>query len=173
MPDEPAGFRDFVDAHRRDLLRAAWLLTGDWQRAEDLVQTALAKTWPNWTRLRASGDDHLDAYVRRVLYTTYATWWRRRWRDEVPTSTLPDRSADGGSAAYDAADGRAALWPLVRRLPPRQRAVIVLRYFEDQSEAATAAALGCSIGTVKSQTAKALAHLRLTVDEPQPVSEAT
>ena len=149
--DEPE-FATYVAARRRALLRSAWLLTGDWHLAEDLVQTALAKAYLKWGRI----DDH-DAYVRRVLTTTYVTWWRRRSNGERPTAHLPE------TAVYDSQRGidvRAPLYAVLRGLPRRQRAVVVLRYFEDLSEVETAAALGCSVGTVKSQHARAMARLR-------------
>ena len=147
-------FSAYVVARRRALLRSAWLLMGDWHLAEDLVQTALAKAYLKWRRI-----DDADAYVRRVLTTTYVTWWRRRWHGEQPTATLPDtpiRDADN--------DVRAQLLDALRDLPRRQRAVVVLRYFEDLTEVETAAALGCSVGTVKSQHARALARLRGSAD---------
>ena len=143
-------FAAYVASRRRALLRAAWLLTGDWHLAEDLVQTALAKAYVAWRRM-----DEPDAYVRRILMTTYVTWWRRRWNGEQPTAELPEKA----SAAHDA-DLRQQVYGVLRELPRRQRAVVVLRYFEDLTEADTAAALGCSIGTVKSQHARALARLR-------------
>jgi RNA polymerase sigma factor (sigma-70 family) len=92
-----------------------------------------------------------------VLVNTYASWWRRRWRGELPTGTVPDRPAPD---EYTAVDDRAALAAALGRLPRRQRITIVLRFHEDMTEAAVAAAMHCSIGTVKSQTAKALARLR-------------
>ncbi|HEX8004353.1 MAG TPA: SigE family RNA polymerase sigma factor [Mycobacteriales bacterium] len=146
-------FAEFVAARQRALLRAGWLLTGDWASAEDLVQTALVRTWPHWHRLPDA--DRAEAYVRRVMFTTYASWWRRRWRGETPTADLPDRAA--GAADTDL---RAALVAAVLRLPRRQRAVVVLRFLDDLTEARAAEVLGCSVGTVKSQTAKALATLR-------------
>lgn len=143
-------FAAYVAARRRALLRAAWLLTSDWHLAEDLVQTALAKTYLAWRRI----DDH-DAYVRRVLVTTYVTWWRRRWHGEEPTETLPETAAAGLDT-----DLRQQVYGVLRTLPRKQRAVVVLRYFEDLTEADTAAALGCSVGTVKSHHARAMARLR-------------
>ena len=148
--DRDEAFEAYVAGRRRALLRAAWLLTGDWHLAEDLVQTALAKAYLAWRRI-----DEPDAYVRRVLVTTYVTWWRRRWNGEQPTDELPDTAAD----AVDA-DLRRQVRDVLRTLPRRQRAVVVLRYFEDLTEAETAAALGCSVGTVKSQHARAMARLR-------------
>jgi RNA polymerase sigma-70 factor (sigma-E family) len=150
---ERAAFAEFVTSRGPALHRTAFLLTGDWALAEDLLQTALAKSYLRWARI----DDH-EGYVRRVLVTTYATWWRRRWRGEVPHDVLPDLAADDAWAGVDA---RAALAGALDRLPRRMRAVVVLRFHEDMTEAAVAAALGVSVGTVKSQCAKALAKLRV------------
>ena len=146
------GFDEFVATRGPALLRTAYLLTGDHGLAEDLLQTALAKSWFAWGRI----DGPPEPYVRRVVTTTYATWWRRRWRGEHPTGDLPDPAAPAGPSVED----RDALWRALAGLPRRQRAVVVLRYYEDLSEAETAAALGISKGTVKSQSAKALAALR-------------
>lgn len=148
-------FRDFVVSRRARLLQTAWLLTGDWHLAEDLVQTALLKTFPHWRRIAA---DNPDAYVRRALYSVHASWWRRRWRGEVPTAALPD--APSVHDDFGEVDQRRVMIAALRTLPHRQRAVLVLRYFEDLSEGDTAHALGCAVGTVKSQTARALAALR-------------
>jgi RNA polymerase sigma-70 factor (sigma-E family) len=150
--DERAGFPEFVRARGTALHRTAYLLTGDWALAEDLLQTALAKSYLRWARI----DDH-EGYVRRVLANTYATWWRRRWRGEVPHDVLPD---DAFVDRWADVDTRSALSLALARLPRRMRAVVVLRFHEDMTEAAVAEALGVSIGTVKSQTAKALAKLR-------------
>ena len=152
-----SGFDEFVATRSRALLRTAYLLTGDHGLAEDLLQTALAKCWFSWGRI----DGPPEPYVRRALATTYATWWRRRWRGEQPTGNLPDR---GDPAATAPVDDRDALWRALGALPRRQRAVVVLRYYEDLSEAETASALGISTGTVKSQAAKALATLRRDAD---------
>lgn len=166
MAGEPEGFREFVAARQAGWLRSAWLLTGDWGRAEDLVQTALVKTWPYWSRVR---DGNPDAYVRRVLMTTYLSWRRRRWQGEIPTAWLPDVPGDGDPMAV--ADLRTVLARLLPTLPPRQRAVLVLRFMQDLSEAQTAAALGVSTGTVKSQTSRAVAALRRTIDQAGLVRE--
>jgi RNA polymerase sigma-70 factor (sigma-E family) len=145
-------FAAFV-LHRSDsLLRTAYLLTHDRHLAEDLLQTALAKAWPRWSRI----DGNPEAYVRKIIVNTYSTWWRRKWNGESPTDELPEpvtSDSDGTSLT----DIRTALG----RLPKRQRAVVVLRFFEDLTEAETARVLGCSVGTVKSQTSKALAKLRV------------
>jgi RNA polymerase sigma-70 factor (sigma-E family) len=147
-----SGYDEFVATRSQVLMRTAYLLTGDRALAEDLLQTALAKCWFAWGRI----DGPPEPYVRRVLATTYATWWRRRWTGERPTGDLPEVPV----AAVTAVEDRDALWRALRSLPRRQRAVVVLRYYEDLSEAETAATLGISKGTVKSQSAKALAALR-------------
>ena len=153
---EPEGFREYVAARQGSLLGTAWLLTGDWQQAEDLVQTALAKVWPRWERVTAKGDP--DAYVRRAVVTSFLTWRRRRWHAERPVAEVPEGL--DSTAAYDAADLRIAFAALLPSLPPRQRAVLVLRFYDDLSVEQVASVLGCSVGTVKSQTSKALAKLR-------------
>jgi RNA polymerase sigma-70 factor (sigma-E family) len=147
-----ASFDDFVLARGDALWRTAWLLTGDAHLAEDLVQTALVKTWPKWERVGAEG---FEAYVRRTLVTTYASWWRRRWNGERPTAHLPDSPGAGHDT-----DGRHDLVHALATLPKGQRTVVVLRYFEDLTEAQTAKVLGITVGTVKSQTARALTALR-------------
>lgn len=154
MSDRP-DFAAYVSNRSPRLLRTAYLLCRDWQLAEDLLQSAMVKAWFAWRRI--SGDP--DPYVYRVMVNTHATWWRRRWRGERPTAELPDVSDPATSA--DAVHDRAVLWAALGRLPGRQRAVVVLRYFEDISEARVAEILGCSVGTVKSQTSKALAKLRV------------
>ncbi|MFG1815856.1 SigE family RNA polymerase sigma factor [Kribbella sp. NPDC049174] len=145
-------FDAFVRARSRALVRTAYLLTRDHALAEDLVQTALAKAWFAWTRIEG-GDP--EPYVRRIMVNTYASWWRRRWNGEVPSDELPE------TAAPTTSEERTDFWQALGRLPRRQRAVIVLRYYEDLTEAETARLLGCSVGTVKSQTNKAFAKLRL------------
>jgi RNA polymerase sigma-70 factor (sigma-E family) len=135
-------------------VRSAWLLTGDWHKAEDLTQTVLARAFGRWPRIR---DNAPDAYLRAMLATTFLTWWRRRWRAEVPSPSIPD------SPSLDA-HSRAELQQVVRNallsLPHQQRAVLMLRFHADLTEAATAETLGISLGTVKSYTARALATLR-------------
>lgn len=145
----------YVTERSPRLLRTAYLLCRDWGQAEDLLQTALVKAWRAWRRI---GDDP-DPYVYRILVNTHASWMRRRWRGERPTDALPEASdpADEIGAAAD----KAVLWAALGRLPHGQRAAVVLRYFEDLSEPQVAAILGCSVGTVKSQTSKALAKLRV------------
>ncbi|MEV0347679.1 SigE family RNA polymerase sigma factor [Nonomuraea sp. NPDC050680] len=146
-------YQDFVVTRSDRLLRTAYLLTHDWASAEDLLQESLAKAWFAWARV-----EEPEAYVRKVLVTTYTSWWRRRWRRELPSDDLPDTPAGD-----PVSDDRDALWRAVGRLPARQRAVVVLRFYEDLPVTEVARLLGCEPGTVKSQSAKALAKLR--VDE--------
>jgi RNA polymerase sigma-70 factor (sigma-E family) len=153
---EPDGFRPFVEARSSALLRAGWLLTGDWAAAEDLVQTALAAAWPKWDSLRRQ--DAPELYVRKIMVNTFLRWRQRRWNGEVATGKLPETAAYGD--VYALVDARQSLLAALDRLPPRQRAVVVLRYFADQTESQTAEAMGCSVGAVKSHAAKALARLR-------------
>jgi RNA polymerase sigma-70 factor (sigma-E family) len=155
MADQ-ALFDEFVATRSRALLKAAWLLTGDWHLAEDLLQTALAKSFLSWGRIRSEGFE--EAYVRRVLVTTYVTWWRRQWRGELSTGEDLDRRDPGDM--YADVELRQVVLQALASLPRRQRAVVVLRYYCDLSEADTADALHCSVGTVKSQAAKGLAKLR-------------
>jgi RNA polymerase sigma-70 factor (sigma-E family) len=150
------GFDDFVAARGGALWRTAWLLTGDHQRAEDLVQTALGKAWPHWRRVNASGS--FEAYTRKIMLTTYLAWWRRKWNAEMPSEELPERPdvrADSGRL-----DLRYDLMAALNTLPKGQRAVVVLRFYEDLTEAQTAETLGITVGTVKSQAARALSALR-------------
>ena len=144
-----ADFEEFVVARRDALLRTAYLLTGDHHDAEDLVQSALIKVVPKWGRIK----DRPEGYVRQVLARESVNRWRaRRWR-EVTTDVLPE-------TMHDDRTERIALLQDLRRLSPRQRAVLVLRYFEDLTEADTAASLGITVGTVKSHARDALASLR-------------
>lgn len=150
QPNENAeSFDAFVAARSHTLLRTAYLLTRDHALTEDLVQTALAKAWFHWSRI-----DNPEPYVRRIIVTTYSSWWRRRWNGEIPTEELPESPAPDGENQLD-------LWDAIGRLPRRQRTVVVLRFYEDLSESETARLMGSTVGTVKSQTAKALAKLRV------------
>jgi RNA polymerase sigma-70 factor (sigma-E family) len=153
---EDEGFAEFVAARQRALQRTAWLLTGDWALAEDLVQTALARSWPRWERIRRRDDPEI--YVRRVMVNTWTGWKRRRWRAERPTGAMLDRQAAGDLAAEVTA--RLAVRRALGSLTARQRAVLVLRVFDDLSEAQVAQVLDCAVGTVKSTMAKAMARLR-------------
>ena len=151
-----------MTARQPALLRTACLLTGETHTAEDLVQTTLAKMYLAWDRI--ADREHVDAYARKALVNEFRSLWRRPWRRrELTSDQLPE------VASHDSHDRRSdALWEFVATLPPKQRAVIVLRYYEELTEAETAAALGISVGTVKSQASRALASLRRTVgDHPE------
>ncbi|MFI6290817.1 SigE family RNA polymerase sigma factor [Nonomuraea sp. NPDC050790] len=152
------GFAEYVAHRHLRLCRMAYLLTGDWGRAEDLVQTALTKAWQAWRRIEGNP----DPYVYRIIVNTHATWWRRSWRGELPVETLPE-TADPDDRA-SAVDDQVALWAAVGALSPRQRAVIVLHYFEGRTLTQVAAILGCSLGAVKSQLGRALTRLRVDPD---------
>ena len=156
MNAEPEGFAQFIEARQRSLLRTAWLLTGDWALAEDLVQTALARSWPRWEGIRRRDDPEI--YVRRVMINTWMTWQRRRWRGEQASADLPEGAAPGDMAAEIAV--RMAIKGALGSLTRRQRAVLVLRVFDDLSEAEVAYLLACPPGTVKSAMSRALARLR-------------
>ncbi|MEV4412523.1 SigE family RNA polymerase sigma factor [Catellatospora sp. NPDC049609] len=152
-----AEFDEFVMARSRHLLRIAYLLTGDHALAEDLLQTALVKSWSAWRRIH--GDP--EPYVRQVLLNTYRSWWRRRWNGERPTDVLPEQPMAAPQASVDERD---EVWRALGRLSRQQRVVLVLRYFEDLTEAEIAQALGISPGSVKSYAAKGLARLRVDPD---------
>lgn len=160
-------FAEFVTARSAALLRTAWLLTGDDRAAEDLLQTALAAAWRRWRRVAAGSNP--EAYVRKILLTTYLSWRRRRWRAEVPTAELPEPAARGDHAA--SVSDRDAVRRALARLSRQQRAVVVLRYAHDCSVTATAALVGCSEATVRVQSHRALAALRadadLRLDQPE------
>lgn len=148
-------FAAYMDARQSALLRTAFLLTGERAGAEDLLQTALAKLYLSWDKVRDR--EALDGYVRRIMVNEHNSLWRRAWRRrEHPTDALPDAPVTDD---YDDGQG-SALWGLVQTLSPRQRSVIVLRYYEQLSEQETADVLGISVGTVKSQASRALAGLR-------------
>lgn len=151
-------FSAYVAARQHALVRTAFLLTGDHHSAEDLVQAALARTFLAWGRIR--DERAIDAYVRRTMINEHTSWWRRAWRHrERSTDELPEPPP---AAEHDLGQ-RDEVWELVQTLPPKQRAVVVLRFYEDLTEADTADALGCSVGNVKSQTSRALATLRKRV----------
>jgi RNA polymerase sigma-70 factor (sigma-E family) len=161
-----AEFEAYMTARQPSLLRTAYLLTGDRHAAEDLVQTSLAKLYLAWDRVQKR--ELTDGYIRRIMVNENNSSWRRAWRrreittDEVPEyAAVSDRHDHGQSAA---------LWDFVQTLPKRQRAVIVLRYYEELSEAEIAEILGVSAGTVKSQASRALASMRARVNTDTTLS---
>ncbi len=151
-------FEEFVAARSTALWRSAYLLTGDRQKAEDLLQTALVKAWRRWDTIVRR--EAAEAYVRAAIATTYTDWWRRRWNGEVPTGELPETAGTAVASGSAEVDVRRDVLAALARLPRGQRAVVVLRYFDDLTEQQTADALGVSVGTVKSQTSRALTALR-------------
>jgi RNA polymerase sigma-70 factor (sigma-E family) len=155
-------FTAFVRASGERHLRVAALLTGDWHAAEDLVQASLVKLYRAWPGVdQVDGDP--DAYLRRIMINTQRSWWRARWRREAPVAALPDGPGQGEDA-----DQRAlavSIRQALRRLSPRQRAVLVLRYYEDLPEAEIASLLGCSAGTVKAHAHRGLRALRAVLGE--------
>lgn len=149
-------FHEFVIAQRPRLVRTAFLLCGDPDEAHDLVQTALMRTHRRWRGIERT--DAPEVYARRILVNLAASWWRSRLRHRwVPLTELPHPAQPDASELLS---DRDALWHAVMTLPPRTRAVLVLRYFEDLTEADTARALQCSVGSVKSQASRGLARLR-------------
>lgn len=151
-------FGRFVAARGRALCRTAYLLTGDWQVGEDLVQEALTRTYLRRRTLRSA--EALEPYARKVLVTLFLSSRRRFWHRELPFATVPDRVT---TDLLDAAEDRRGLWPALRELSAQQRAVLVLRYFEDLTEADIAAVLGCSPGAVKTHAARGLERLRKSI----------
>ena len=160
-------FVAWVNARQGSLLRYAYLLTGEPHSAEDLVQTALAKAYLKWDSLEHAAAR--TSWVRRIITNEHTSSWRRPWRKhevvnspylEFAGESLPDGLGDATTQRYD-----AELWAVVQALPNKQRAAVVLRYYEQLSEAETAQVLGCSVGTVKSQTHRALATLRARLEE--------
>ncbi len=153
--EDHESFPDFVGRQQESLLRLAFLLAGDRGHAEDLVQTALMKTYRHWDRITLRGEP--SAYVRRALVTTHTSWRRRAWHREQPTGRLPDVAA---AEPADRLDAGEELRRALAALPPRMRATVVLRYYEDLSELRTAQLMGCSESTVNTQAARGLARLR-------------
>ncbi|HEU5038194.1 MAG TPA: SigE family RNA polymerase sigma factor [Nocardioides sp.] len=161
--DRDTDFTAYLEARQARLLRTAYLLTGDQHQAEDLLQTSLAKLYLAWDRVRDRGS--VDAYVRRIMVNENNSLWRRGWRRrEVATDTVPETAPFHDT--YDEGTG-AAVWAVVQTLPRRARAVVVLRYYEQLTEAETAEILGISVGTVKSQCSRALATLRQRIGEEE------
>ncbi|MEU8356161.1 SigE family RNA polymerase sigma factor [Nonomuraea sp. NPDC048882] len=160
--DRYEGFHEFVHARQQSLMRTAYLLTGDPHLAEDLLQTVFTRVASHWAKLAKGGNP--EAYARKALVNQTISW-RRRKRAELPGAELPE-SATPGQPHDEATVRRLALRDALAKLTPKQRAVIVLRFYEDRSERETARLMGVSIGTVKSQTNYALAKLRgLTPEE--------
>jgi len=157
--DDP-DFREFVEVRYADLLRTAYLLTGSRDAAQDLVHEALLKVMRHWRRV-----DEPMAYVRRAMVNERTSRWRRLGLRELLTSTVPDRA---GPDSTDAVVVRDELLAALDRLPVRMRTVLVLRFWEDLPEAEVAEAMGCSVGTVKSQAARGLARLREVLAAPRP-----
>jgi RNA polymerase sigma-70 factor (sigma-E family) len=150
-------FADFVRRRSTPMLRTAWLLTGgDWALAEDLAQAAFSEVWRHWPRVSVM--DAPEAYAHKVMLNTFLSWRRRRWTTEISTERIVvSRATTGGFATVDM---REVLRHALGQLTAKQRAVIALRYFEDRSEAETAAIMGCTVGTIKSQASRAIAKLR-------------
>ncbi|GAA4622321.1 SigE family RNA polymerase sigma factor [Actinoallomurus vinaceus] len=159
-------FTEFVAARTPSLLRLAYVLTGDRHAAEDLLQSALTKTAGRWGSVR----DSPEAYVRKAMYHEQVGRWRSpRWRRETVSADMPEPVVADRSEEVDL---RLALERALLALPPRRRAAIVLRYFEDLPEAEVARIMGCSVGTVRSQTGRALARLRELVPDFAALVEA-
>jgi RNA polymerase sigma-70 factor (sigma-E family) len=155
---DAAAFDAFVRARLPALLRFAYALTGDPHTAADLVQDALERTGMRWSRIERQGNP--EGYVRRAILNGRVSRWRKH-RRETLVDCIPERLT-----SYEAPSRDDELWQLLATLPPGQRAVLVLRYYEDMSEVQIAATLGCSPGTVKSQSNKAIAKLRLALNPP-------
>jgi RNA polymerase sigma-70 factor (sigma-E family) len=155
----PITFDEFVAAHGRGLLRTALMLCGDTHRAEDLAQATLAGAFRKWRRVAAAGEP--AAYVRAMLVNEFLSWRRRRWTTELPVAETGDTALVDDHQQHYAA--RSAAWELLAGLPRRQRAVLVLRYYEDLSDADIGRVLGCSASTVRSQASRGLAALRAAV----------
>lgn len=162
------GFREFMEVHYAALLRTAFLLTGSTHAAEDLLQSALLRAYGRWDKI-----DEPMAYLRMVMVNLRTSTWRRL-KNELITGFLPDKpKADFTSSSNE----KAVLMAALAKLPVRMRAVLVLRYWEDMSEVETAKALGCSVGSVKSQASRGLARMREVLnpagDRPMPTKEVT
>jgi RNA polymerase sigma-70 factor (sigma-E family) len=150
-------FEEYVAARGRALERYAFVLAGDPQRAQDLVQTALVKAYRRWRHVGRT--EHPDAYVRRIVTTTYLDWRRRRDSTEQPVAEFPDEPAGDGDPA-DRVAGRDEMVRALARLTPQQRAVLVLRHYEGYDDAAIAAVLGCGEGTVRTHASRGAQRLR-------------
>lgn len=160
-------FVDFVRTRGEHHRRVAVLLAGEWHAGQDLIQASLVKLYRAWPRISASG---ADAYLHRIMVNQQRSWWRARWRREIPLDQPPERgyAEDHAGRHADGDQIRAAL----ARLPNRQRAVLVLRYFADLPEAEVATILGCSLGSVKTHAHRGLKALRAQLDPGQPQAAA-
>jgi RNA polymerase sigma-70 factor (sigma-E family) len=158
--DTYQGFDQFVTSRTAALSRVAFLLTGDHHLAQDLLQTALSRVAARWPRVR---EGNPEAYVRRCLINEFTSWRRQRRYHELPVESIKDSPVGGELAS--SVERRVLVGRALARLTPRQRAVLVLRFYEDLSEAATAQIMGITIGTVKSQTSHALSRLRRVAPE--------
>ena len=176
---DEAEFKEYVAAQSLALRRTTYLMCGDWHQAEDLVQTALLRLYRSWSKVQRS--DSRDAYVRQVLVRCLIDERRRGWRRERPFAEMPEvglhmRDEDGASGADGRAESgfeirfghRDEIFAALAKIPPRQRATLVLRYWEDMSVEQAAHVLDCSVGTVKSQSARGLAALRALL---RPIAE--
>jgi RNA polymerase sigma-70 factor (sigma-E family) len=151
-------FLEYVAGRQASLFKVALLLTGHREQAEDLLQSSLARLAQHWARI--SGAEHLDAYVRKMMYHEQAAWWRRKaGKREQPTARLPDRAMPGDLA--DRAVLRIAVAAALRELSIRQRTAIVLRFYEDLTESQIAQVMGCSVGAVRSHMSRGLNRLRV------------
>jgi RNA polymerase sigma-70 factor (sigma-E family) len=159
---DAAAFTDFVAARSGGLFRTAYLLVGDYHLAQDLVQESLIKLYAAWPRIRGLAE--AEAYARKTMVTTAISWRRRRSFHERPTEPLPEVEVEV-AATGDVIDAQEELWRELLRVPPRQRAAVVLRYCEDLSEAQSAELMGCSVGAVKKQASLGLAKLRARMGE--------
>ena len=183
-PDAAEVFSDFVAARGAALQRTAYLLVGERGLAQDLVQEALTRTWAAWPRIK--DPQRAEAYTRRAMTNTAISWYRRRsWRGERPSASIPEGAEPTQVGHEDTVGESDRLWRALAALPPRQRAVLVHRFYDDLSEADTARLMGCAPGTVKSQVSAGLKKLRLLVpdleltdrphatDVPAPAKEPT
>ncbi|MDQ1292172.1 MAG: hypothetical protein QG608_49 [Actinomycetota bacterium] len=163
MSSTERDFSAFVSRAWPGLVRTAVLLTGDHASAEDLVQSALVRTHRRWRFIRHR--DNPEAYVRRAMVNLQRDWWRRGWSREHPVDRLPEARVEQMDGLSGVLDADSSLSRALYQLPPRMRATLVLRFYEDMSEQQTARVLGCSVGSVKSQTSRGLARLRTVLAE--------
>jgi RNA polymerase sigma-70 factor (sigma-E family) len=157
----PVGFDEFVRTRQDELARLGWALTGDRQRGEDLAQASFDRLWRRWAKVSEAGDPW--AYTQRIAVSLASTWRRRHWSSEVPTAAP---AAGSAGEQFDGVLSRHLVETWLAVLPPRQRAVITLRFLLDLSVLETADRMRCSTGTVKSQTSKALSTLRGALAPP-------